>query len=467
MPLDLSRNENIIITSILMSTALISFIASSTMAIMILKRGDTRNALGTPYRRLIFGLSVADICQSWSLLVGPFMVPANTPGSFPVFASVGSTLSCEANGLFLTFGAIAASMYSCGLCIYYLCKIKFNMDNETFRWKIELPFLHFIILSSSTIAAWVGVFTNSFNATPTAGFCTFSEFPIECDVDPNVHGECMRGADTYKYTLAFTVIPDLISFLIITVTLMMLYCHVVRQGRLYSFSRIASSNSNIDTVTGSAGEDSNVNDGRRSFSTCACRCSQFIRKRLLNVVNADAVNVAYDLRQRENETLEEFTQRMQLLYGRETVKQVILYVGVFALVHIPPNFVIMLIACSDCVLKNSIPLFVACAFIYPLGGLFNIMVYTRPKVISFLSTHPESSYLPALWEVIKAGGDLPDELALLQPLGTNRSRPRGYPCCCSNSLPSMASDVSMQTRTQTRTITQTDDSRFISSVGGR
>ena len=205
MPLDLSRNENIIITSTLMSTAFISFVTSSTMAIMILKRGgDTRNALGTPYRRLIFGLSVADMCQSWSFLVGPFMVPADTPGSFPVFASVRSALSCEANGLFLTFGAIASSMYSCSLCIYYLCKIKFNMDNETFRWKIELPFLHFIILSSSTIAAWVGVFTNSFNAIRTAGFCTFPEFPFECDFDPDVHGECTRGADTYKYTLAFT-----------------------------------------------------------------------------------------------------------------------------------------------------------------------------------------------------------------------------------------------------------------------
>lgn len=45
------------------------------------------------------------------------------------------------------------------------------------------------------------------------------------------------------------------------------------------------------------------------------------------------------------------------------------------------------------------------ACLYPIGGVFNFLVYTRPEVSKLRIRYPdEYSYLQALWLVIKAGG---------------------------------------------------------------
>ena len=47
------------------------------------------------------------------------------------------------------------------------------------------------------------------------------------------------------------------------------------------------------------------------------------------------------------------------------------------------------------------------AFFFPLGGFFNILVYTRPKVISFRRNQPELSWFRAFVMVLKAGVAVP------------------------------------------------------------
>ena len=55
------------------SAASISFLSSSLMAMSIAWFGNT--GLSSPYRRIIFGLSISDIFQSFAFLSGPFAVP--------------------------------------------------------------------------------------------------------------------------------------------------------------------------------------------------------------------------------------------------------------------------------------------------------------------------------------------------------------------------------------------------------
>ena len=43
--------------------------------------------------------------------------------------------------------------------------------------------------------------------------------------------------------------------------------------------------------------------------------------------------------------------------------------------------------------------------IFPLQGLFNILIYTHPHVSSYLRNHPEDSWIRAFLEVFKSGGD--------------------------------------------------------------
>ena len=45
------------------------------------------------------------------------------------------------------------------------------------------------------------------------------------------------------------------------------------------------------------------------------------------------------------------------------------------------------------------------ALFFPLGGLWNILVYTRPECAALRRNNPGISRLQALWLVLKAGGE--------------------------------------------------------------
>jgi hypothetical protein len=47
------------------------------------------------------------------------------------------------------------------------------------------------------------------------------------------------------------------------------------------------------------------------------------------------------------------------------------------------------------------------AAIFPLGGLFNILIYSRPKVLLFRKRHPRCSWIRAFILVVKSGGVVP------------------------------------------------------------
>ena len=388
--MSIENANTVAINTVQMSSSFTSLIASSTVATMILRRKD--GALSTPYRRIIFGLSVADIIQSLGFVTGPLMVPADTPGSLPIFNNMGNTASCEANAFFVTFGSTAVPMYTCALGIYYLCKIKFNMHNATVL-KVERV-MHFFIITFNLIPFLIGVTANSFNALGTGGICSFAGYPLFCDLNPDEYGECTRGATAYKYTLIFTFLPHFISLFVISVTMIMLCCHVCCQGRIIQSQGEALTQTDTDT-------DNFDNEEKSCIKSC-CSCSKLSLGRM---------DVLDDLRQREDETLNHFARRVQRVYIRETMKQATLYFVAFILVYLPA---IMIAIAINILRVNSITneAIIIILFVYPLGGVFNIVVYTRPKVIDFLSRHPEYSFTGAFFEVIKAGGDLPDESSL-------------------------------------------------------
>ena len=48
------------------------------------------------------------------------------------------------------------------------------------------------------------------------------------------------------------------------------------------------------------------------------------------------------------------------------------------------------------------------SFLFPVGGVFNVLVYTRPKVSNLRIRQPQLSRLKAFWMVVKAGGVIPN-----------------------------------------------------------
>ena len=352
-----------------MVSSSVSFAASSTMVFMILSRSD--GALSTPYRRLILAISISDMVLSGGLFLGPLMIPVDT-GTGSILAH-GNTISCEVNGFFITIGSGAVPLYISSLCVYFLCKIKIGMTNESFYYYVE-RWLHACIIIFNITGAILGLASDGFNPIGNDNFCSFAGFPINCDIATGADAEeCLRGQNAYKYTVIFTHLPFLGSLIIIIGIMIMISCHAFRERNLYM-----ASSDEIPT------------------RCCATKCMR--------------LNATEEEHQKEDETAADHAARLHYLYVKETVKQAALYFLTYILLYSFP------IAISIAHLTNgksaSFAMLFALFTVYPLGGLFNILVYTRPKVKYVLLNNPDYSYTQVLRAVVLAGGDIPDESTL-------------------------------------------------------
>lgn len=131
---------------------------------MILK---SKKGLKSPYSRIIFGLSVADMMQSFGIFISPWTSPRNE--SPYALWSIGTNATCEATGFFLSVGTGAVPFYIFFLVFYFLRKVKWKVRAKDFRSQ-EL-ILHGLI--------WV--------------------YNIVCSIIPTIRGK-------RRYTLVFWVV---------------------------------------------------------------------------------------------------------------------------------------------------------------------------------------------------------------------------------------------------------------------
>ena len=194
------------------STASVSLVASSIVAIMVARsKTSTRSAGGgnnnnnrtarrirrrtattptfalmsSPYHRIIFGLSISDIFQSFGLLSGPFAAPAYVPQAL---WGAGNNLSCATNGIISTIGIISTPMYTSFLCYFCLCKVKKNMTDDTFSQQIERK-LHKFIIAFNFMVCVAALVTKTLNSSPHGNFCFLAAVPTGCRQSPDIYGE--------------------------------------------------------------------------------------------------------------------------------------------------------------------------------------------------------------------------------------------------------------------------------------
>jgi len=96
------------------------------------------------------------------------------------------------------------------------------------------------------------------------------------------------------------------------------------------------------------------------------------------------------------------------VYRKEIVIQACLFVLSFFVI-----FLFWWVSNLTLLAKKKLPNVVtyAMSFFYPLGGLFNVLVYTRPKVVNFRIKYAEHnhSWLRAFYLVLKNGGEMPSK----------------------------------------------------------
>lgn len=181
-------------------TASMSTVASGLLAIFIWK---SPTGLKSPYSRIIFGLSLADVLQSFGVLVAPFAAPK---ALFNIFGE-GNEQSCEAIGFFTVMGSLAVPWYTLHLTYYFLKRVKYKITPKDFA-NGEEKWLHILIWTYSSAVAIYALARGQINPTNGGSMCYITASPVGC-----IDKECTRGVGANK-TTAFTVIASLVTIFI-------------------------------------------------------------------------------------------------------------------------------------------------------------------------------------------------------------------------------------------------------------
>lgn len=156
--------KNIIASVIVrMVSAAISLVASSFLCFTI---WCSHTGLLSPYSRIIFGLSVADILQSTGMLLSPFLSPADDPGA--IF-SQGTVASCEGVGFLVVMGSHAIAWYTLFLTYYFLKRVKFKKKPQDFA-KREEKFIFAFIWIYAIVTSVYPLIKGEINATNFGAF---------------------------------------------------------------------------------------------------------------------------------------------------------------------------------------------------------------------------------------------------------------------------------------------------------
>lgn len=388
-------------TIIQLCGASLSFVSSTTIVLMVRKSFKTRRGRSgslpgqagqndqdvSPYQRLICSLSISDMFQSGAIIVGPFMPPSDTRQS-PW--AVGTTGTCDVTGFIMITGNLLVPLYTLALCIYYLCKVKYRMSNGEFGRRVELK-MHVLFITFSLMFGLAALITKTINVAPTGSFCQISSIPAGCRDYPELLGDCSRGlkAPQFIYVLLFITFGCLVG---VVCTMATMCWHVIFRERMLHGLHVAVPENPVV---------------RRRLCSAICSCVNMFQER------------------QAHETEATYLSR---LYLGQVVLQACLYVagymstycltwvhsGYFLSGKIPPDWTL-----------------IALSFLYPIGGVFNILVYTRPKVGTFRMRNPEFGWIRSFWLIVKAGGELPsppqENRNVAQP---NNDADDGSSCVC-------------------------------------
>ncbi len=483
--------KEIVITQV--SSASVSLIASTTIATFVVSSGG----LITPYRRLIFCLSVSDMLQSSALIVGPWF----SEFSYRSLYGIGNKYTCGIDAFLFLAGSSAWPLYTFCFCVYYLCKLRRRMSDNEFAQRVEKKMHAGIVVLSSAIS----ILALSLGSVQSVGTM------------------CYVKSNTYVILLVNSLGIPLFSLVGIIVCIFLIIHHVFKRENMYggprsslrsrtrdhlsrqqSPSQPGSINSvhtegsvikrRFQTMTPtslSSGHHTNENTVDRDRSSPAQQISSDVEGALdraekagdepttpeivnqsrggdevQKFVNSGALDVDCELekefssngydaelqaldtaqtteklrnivrsmheiprtsnhstsggnRRHSSNSRMRYSRSLQIdvingdqqaiakLYKRQLVSQACCYVMLF-LVTIVPFLVVTLTQLSGS--RPSSLMIRMNALFFPLGGLMHILIYTRPEVSCLRRKYPNCSRLHAFLIVLRAGGEVPDNI---------------------------------------------------------
>lgn len=225
---------------------------SSTLIIYVILKSEKR--LSSIYHRIMFGMSLSDICGSIAIALTSLPMPSHMPkeevfGYHWAGTRIGNTYTCNAQGFFIALGMISLHSYISALCVYYACAIAFAMKEHNIKKYVE-PLLHGTAILAALTFSVPPLFTQMYNTGITMyAWCGPIAYPDECNPSNGV--ECIRG--THQGSKLYQTLIAVFMINVIWITLLflgMVVCKVVQTDRKMEkmFSTILNDEGNEDII---------------------------------------------------------------------------------------------------------------------------------------------------------------------------------------------------------------------------
>ena len=346
------------IQGIQITTGILSTVASSTMATMIVRSG---NSLKTPFRRLLFCLSISDVLNSGAIFLAPFLTPGNN-------FNTGTIASCDIQvAIFIVGGFLGVISYTFAVCLYYLCAVRYNMSDADFARKVE-RFLHVVIAVAAIIMVTCILASKSANPYPDGTLCYIVDSPFGCHVDPDV--DCLRGEYAHWYGYYLVVLP-VVSILVGMIATLGALCWTVISHERRTNRRFRAAFS--------------ASMSPQSFKSPFA----FIRA----IKNFFSGTEPQSLRSSAASVLTK-GQKLARQRSRQTMHQASLYCIVYVFTYIGPLICVLGFYFKGKNPPQTLSLFVH--LIYPLQGVFNILgkyqPVSVPMKVTFVSVSHGASF---------------------------------------------------------------------------
>jgi len=365
------------------TSSLLSFVASATIATMIFR---SQHGLHNSFSRILFGLSISDIMVSASIIAMALAVPRDQFSNAPW--AIGTQGSCQGVIFILVLASFAVLCYTVLLTFYFLQRVKYSLSSQDFKQKYEVK-MHVLIWVIAFSLAFFGLIRKNYTSGDIFGepLCTI------CDSGQHQH--------FLTDTIIIVVMPMVFTFVSLIVILAQLTSYVHNKERLIqpSFDTNQSStdthatpNSAAATEINPASEGPDDEEEPYSDSLRNLRCRR------------------YSSSQQGQPTNKGQRQRGLGSIAKESLVQSILYVLAFTACYIFP-VVLYFISSTMSGEGMQIVIFVASSIFWPLGGFFNILVYSRPKIKKFRRLNPEYINFPWIFiflAVVCSGGESPE-----------------------------------------------------------
>jgi len=181
---------------------------------------NRKKTLKRVFNRLMLSFSCYDMLVSACIALSTWPIPKGTPG---VYAAVGSTQTCTAQGFILQLG-VATPLYNCHLATYSMLVLN-DIPESFITTRFEIC-AHIATAAFAFGTACAGLALRLYNSEGL--WCWISAFPAGCD-DESM--ECTRGMNAHIYLWVFYCVPLVFSLLYVTFVIALLVNKVRRLER--------------------------------------------------------------------------------------------------------------------------------------------------------------------------------------------------------------------------------------------